>query len=228
MSNTVNLLNGLEYLYPENKVVSQIKRTLTMFPESETAMVDAFSLGQLESKLWLIENLPDELGTVFICAGWYGTLASFMFERARDKFDKIRSFDIDSSCAPVADNMNRPWVMDGWQFKASTLDILNMEYPTTHTTYRADGSSLQLTEMPDTIINTSCEHIKNFADWYDHIPRGMLVVLQSNDFFEVPDHVNCHKTLEDFAEQTPLRKELFSGTLPLSKYNRFMRIGFKE
>ena len=72
MSNTVNLLNGLEYLYPENKVLSQMKRTLTMFPESETAMVDAFSLGQLESKLWLIENLPDKLGTVFVCAGWYG------------------------------------------------------------------------------------------------------------------------------------------------------------
>ena len=119
MSNTVNLLNGLEYLYPENKVVSQLKRTLNMFPESETAMVDAFSLGQLESKLWLVENLPSNLGTVFICAGWYGTLASLMFERAKDKFEKIRSFDIDSSCASIADNMNRPWVMDGWQFKAS-------------------------------------------------------------------------------------------------------------
>ena len=227
MSNTVNLLNGLEYLYPENKVVSQIKRTLTMFPESETAMVDAFSLGQLESKLWLIENLPDELGTVFICAGWYGTLASFMFERARDKFDKIRSFDIDSSCAPVADNMNRPWVMDGWQFKASTLDILNMEYPTTHTTYRADGSSLQLTEMPDTIINTSCEHIKNFAEWYSKIPKQTLTVLQSNNYFEIEDHINCSKNILEFAEQTPMTNCLYSGALELPKYTRFMRIGIK-
>ena len=187
---------------------------------------DDFS-GILKSKLWLIENLPDELGTVFICAGWYGTLASFMFERARDKFDKIRSFDIDSSCAPVADNMNRPWVMDGWQFKASTLDILNMEYPTTHTTYRADGSSLQLTEMPDTIINTSCEHIKNFAEWYSKIPKQTLTVLQSNNYFEIEDHINCSKNILEFAEQTPMTNCLYSGALELPKYTRFMRIGIK-
>lgn len=227
MSNTVNLLNGLEYLYPENKVVSQMKRTLTMFPESETAMVDAFSLGQLESKLWLIENLPDELGTVFICAGWYGTLASFMFERARDKFDKIRSFDIDSSCAAVADNMNRPWVMDGWQFKASTLDILDMEYPTTHTTYRADGSSLQLTEMPDTIINTSCEHIKNFADWYSKIPSGKMVILQSNNYYEIEEHVNCVKDIYEFKDMAPMSELHYMGLREMSKYTRFMLIGRK-
>lgn len=227
MSNTVNLLNGLEYLYPENKVVSQLKRTLNMFPESETAMVDAFSLGQLESKLWLVENLPSNLGTVFICAGWYGTLASLMFERARDKFEKIRSFDIDSSCASIADNMNRPWVMDGWQFKASTLDILDMEYPTTHITYRADGSSLNLTEMPDTIINTSCEHIPNFKQWYENIPTGTIVILQTNNYFDLPEHINCCIDLDDFSRTTPMQNVYYQGELKLSKYTRFMRIGVK-
>jgi len=227
MSNTVNLLNGLEYLYPENKVVSQLKRTLNMFPESETAMVDAFSLGQLESKLWLVENLPSNLGTVFICAGWYGTLASLMFERAKDKFEKIRSFDIDSSCASIADNMNRPWVMDGWQFKASTIDILDMEYPTTHITYRADGSSLNLTEMPDTIINTSCEHIENFKQWYENIPTGTIVILQTNNYFDLPEHINCCIDLDDFSRTTPMQDVYYQGELKLSKYTRFMRIGVK-
>jgi len=227
MSNTVNLLNGLEYLYPENKVVSQLKRTLNMFPESETAMVDAFSLGQLESKLWLVENLPSNLGTVFICAGWYGTLASLMFERAKDKFEKIRSFDIDSSCASIADNMNRPWVMDGWQFKASTIDILDMEYPTTHITYRADGSSLNLTEMPDTIINTSCEHIANFKQWYENIPTGTIVILQTNNYFDLPEHINCCIDLDDFSRTTPMQNVYYQGELKLSKYTRFMRIGVK-
>jgi len=227
MSNTVNLLNGLEYLYPENKVVSQLKRTLNMFPESETAMVDAFSLGQLESKLWLVENLPSNLGTVFICAGWYGTLASLMFERAKDKFEKIRSFDIDSSCASIADNMNRPWVMDGWQFKASTIDILDMEYPTTHITYRADGSSLNLTEMPDTIINTSCEHIENFKQWYENIPTGTIVILQTNNYFDLPEHINCCIDLDDFSRTTPMQNVYYQGELKLSKYTRFMRIGVK-
>jgi len=227
MSNTVNLLNGLEFLYPTNQAISQMKRTLNKFPQSETAMVDAFSLGQLKSKLWLIEHLPDNLGTVFICAGWYGTLAALMFEKAIDKFEKIRSFDIDRSCASVADTMNRPWVMNGWQFKASTLDILDMDFPTTHTTYRSNGTSLELTEMPDTIINTSCEHIKNFAEWYDKIPDGKLVVLQSNNFYEVEEHVNCVDSIDSFKEMASMSTLIYSGELELEKYSRYMLIGKK-
>lgn len=227
MNNTVNLLNGLEYLYPDNNMISQIKRTLHKFPESEPALIDAFSLGQLKSKLWLIDNLPNNLGLVFICAGWYGTLASLMFDRARDKFDKIRSFDLDESCAAVADTINRPWVIDGWQFKASTLDILEMGYPITYITYRANGSIAELTENPDTIINTSCEHISNFQLWYQQIPNNTLVVLQNNDFFDIKEHVNCVNNLHEFKKQTPMSTTLYEGVLNLEKYNRFMMIGYK-
>lgn len=227
MSNTINLLNGLEYLYPENQVVSQIKRVLTQFPECEHSLVDAFSLGQLRSKSWLIEHLPNNLGMVFVCAGWYGTLASMMFDRVRHKFSKIRSFDINPACAAIADTMNRPYVMDGWQFKASTLDILAMNYPTEHTTFRANGTSLVLTEAPDTIINTSCEHIENFQDWYSQIPAGKLMVLQTNNYFVIPDHVNCSASLDEFAQNTPMTSMLYQGQLELPDYTRYMRIGFK-
>jgi hypothetical protein len=227
MNNLINFLNALEHLYPANTVISQLKRTLTMFPEVETELADAYSLGQLKSKEWLVEHLPDQLGTVFICAGWYGTLASFMFEKCRNKFDKIRNFDIDPQCYKIADNINRPWVIDRWQFKASTLDILDMQYPTTHITYRADGTSLELTEMPDTIINTSCEHIENFKSWYDNIPFGKIVVLQTNNYFEIADHINCSTSLEEFATHTPMSEVLYQGELQLPKYTRFMRIGIK-
>lgn len=227
MSNTVNLLNGLEYLYPNNTTISQLKRTLHKFPECETVMTDAFSLGQLKSKLWLIENLPDNLGTVFICAGWYGTLASLMFEKCRDKFDKIRSFDIDKTCAPIADTMNRPWVLDEWQFKASTLDIMNMEYPTVYTTHRANGTEVELCEMPDTIINTSCEHLEDFTKWYKKIPSSKLVILQANDYHEIDEHVNTYNTLEEFSASAPMSTVLYEGELALPKYTRFMKIGFK-
>ena len=229
MSNTVNLLNGLEYLYPNNNTISQMKRTLNKFPKCESALVEAYSLGQLKSKEWLVENLPDNLGTVFICAGWYGTLASMMFERARDKFDKIRSFDIDKTCAPIADTINRPWVIDGWQFKASTLDICEMYYPTEYTTYRSDGSSQNLIEMPNTIINTSCEHIftDKFKEWYNKIPIGTLVILQNNNYFDLLEHVNCVDNLDDFTRLTPIKNLCYEGQLELSKYTRFMRIGYK-
>lgn len=227
MANIIKILNGLEFLYPENVIISQIKRTLNLYPETEESLIDAYSIGQLKSKLWLIEHLPNNLGLVFICAGWYGTLASLMFQNAREKFDKIRSFDIEPECARVADNLNRYYVIDGWQFKASTLDILDIQYPLTYTTYRRDMTKVQMTEHPNTIINTSCEHIKNFDSWYTAIPQGMLCVLQTNNYFDIKDHINCSNSLDDFAQSTPMENILYEGELCFEKYTRFMRIGIK-
>ena len=45
---------------------------------------DCFSRGQLQSKLWLVKELKrinPYLGTVFLCAGWYATLATMLFEK---------------------------------------------------------------------------------------------------------------------------------------------------
>ena len=59
--------------------------------------MSSFSRGQLQSKLWLVNELKKcniELGTVYLCAGWYATLATMLFESGI-KIDKIRSFDVD-------------------------------------------------------------------------------------------------------------------------------------
>lgn len=171
--------------------------------------------------------MPTDLGKVFICAGWYGTLASFMFDKSREQFDVIRSFDIDPTCANIAETMNKPYVIDGWQFKASTMDIHAMEYPTSYTTHKSNGEAKVITEMPDTIINTSCEHIKDFDRWYNKIPKGVMVILQSNNFFEVAEHVNCVNSYEEFESKTPIEHPFYGGHLELDKYTRFMRIGIK-
>lgn len=202
-------------------------QVLNKYPDID--MRDLFSKGQMESKRWLVnelEKINKPLGTVFLCAGWYGSLAAFLFESNLD-IEKIRSFDIDDSCASIAETFNRTKTMDGWKFKASTLDILKMDYPTTYTTYRSNGTSLELTEMPTTIINTSCEHIFNFSDWYNNIPVGTLVVLQTNDFFDLPEHVNCCIDLDDFSKMTPMHTILYQGSIDLPKYTRYMRIGVK-
>ena len=190
---------------------------------------DALTWGQLKSKRWLItklEELDKELGTVFLCAGWYAILSAMMFE-SNLKFDKIRSFDIDDNCHKIADTINRKYVLDNWQFKASTLDIHDIEYPLDYNTFKFNGDVEKLNDCPNTIINTSCEHIKNFTAWYEKIPEKILCVLQTNNYYDVEDHVNCSKNLNDFAEQTPMDFILFEGTLELQKYNRFMRIGIK-
>ena len=55
----------------------------------------------------------------------------------------------------------------------------------------------------------------------------MLVCLQSNNFFEVDEHVNCVKNPIEFSEQSSMANCLYSGVLELPKYTRFMRIGIK-
>ena len=194
--------------------------------------LDCMSRGQLKSKQWLIEelsNVTSTLGLTFLLGGWYGTLAAMMFES--NKFDnlKIRSFDIDPSCANIADTINRtPYVMEGWRFKASTADMYKLDYDvTTYTTKRFNGTEETLQDSPDTIINTSCEHLEFFDIWWDRIPANKLIILQSNNFVTAKDHVNCVHTLEDFKLSAPMNEILFEGILELEEYTRFMLIGRK-
>ncbi len=191
---------------------------------------DCFSRGQLKSKLWIVKELKKlnlDLGTVFLCAGWYATLATMLFE-SNIKVDKVRSFDIDPSCAKIAEVFNKPWVVNEWQFKASTKDIFDINFASeTYTTHRSDGTACEQDDIPDTIINTSCEHIQNFSEWYTKIPQGKIVILQSNDYYEIEEHVNCVGSIEEFAVTAPMQNILYSGELELDKYTRFMLIGYK-
>jgi hypothetical protein len=80
---------------------------------------------------------------------------------------------------------------------------------------------------PDVLINTSCEHVDRFQQWYAKIPSGNLQVLQSNDYYACDEHNNCVPNLQTFQQQAPMRESLFAGSLRLKKYTRFMLIGYK-
>ena len=194
---------------------------------------DCFAQSQMQSKSWLVKELSKldlNLGTVFLCAGWYATLATLLFESHRIRLDKIRSFDVDDSCWKIAEIFNKPWIMDDWKFKATTADIMDIQYNEwgwTFDTKKKDGSIVEVTEVADTVINTSCEHIADFDTWYDKIPSGKILILQSNNYSELPEHVNCSKTLKHFNSITPMQEVFFQGELYIDKYSRYMRIGVK-
>ena len=193
---------------------------------------DCFSRGQLQSKLWLVSELKKldvDLGTVFLCAGWYGTLATMLFESGIT-VEKIRSFDIDPTCVDIAEVFNKPWFVENWKFKSITQNIFDINY-TEHTwKYWSNANnrmSYPINDVPNTVINTSCEHIENFKEWYDKIPTGVLVILQGNDYYEVDEHVNCSADIDEFSSKAEMTTVLFSGTLELPKYKRFMKIGYR-
>ena len=250
-----DLVNRFEILYPDNTLLADLRkllnhddnfalyRLLDHFTKSQLVKavklleidkvnydLDCLSQGQIKSKRWLVDELVKldlDLGTVFLCAGWYATLATMLFESSI-KLDKIRSFDLDPNCVSIAELFNKPWVLNDWKFKSCTKNILDMNYDFyTYNVSRSNGTLCELSETPNTIINTSCEHIDNFDKWYNLIPKDKIVILQTNNYIEIEDHINCSNSLTEFAEQTPMSTVLYQGELPLEKYTRYMRIGIK-
>ena len=213
--------------YTNSQFVDALK---IMFLENIEFDEDCFSRGQLQSKVWLVNELKKisvDLGVVFLCAGWYGTLATMIFESGLH-CNKIRSFDIDERTEKIAEIFNRPWVIDDWKFKSVVQDIHDINFNEhSYIVSKTDGEFERLWDIPDTIINTSCEHIENFDKWYNSIPDGKLVILQSNNFYSVEEHVNCVKDIKEFGKMAPMTGPLFHGELDLGEYKRFMLIGYK-
>ncbi|MBT5496658.1 MAG: class I SAM-dependent methyltransferase [Alphaproteobacteria bacterium] len=217
-----DLLDGLSLFY-ESRFITDIRNTALKFPVSELG--NALNRRQTASKLWLLDTLFDchgaALGKVHILGGWYGVLAALFIHDPRFEIERITSFDLDPTCAPIANSLNATNVERGL-FEPITADILDLQYVSDGV--RIDTLSLKL---PDILINTSCEHLDDFDDWFAALPNDTLLVLQSNDYFSEPEHVNSVPDLAAFKRQAPLSTTLFEGALEFDKYTRFMLIGRK-
>lgn len=195
------------------------------------SVVDAFSKGQIDSKLWLIselDRLGQELGNVWCLCGWIGSL-SYMINNSKNdlKFNHIRSFDIDPRCAGLADKFNKDALLSNWKFKASTIDVNSLKYADyKFATLKSDGTTQYIQESANTVINTSCDHMNNNT-WWERIPSGTLVVLQNNNFEEKEEHVNTVASLAEFKNRYPMHSVLYEGELDCNFYTRYMLIGVK-
>lgn len=212
-----DIFDGLAILY-ESPLITDIRNTLIAFPESQLNV--AFNKKQIACKKWLVEELfratDGALGSVYVLAGWYGVLGAMLLNDRRFSVKHLSVIDQDGSCEPVAKCLNATSAVRGL-FGFHVADILELDY-------RHPPNDL---DRPDLIVNTSCEHMSNFEQWYKRVPEDALLVLQSNNYWEIPEHVNCVPTIEAFQEQAPMAELLYSGSLELEKYTRFMLIGRK-
>ena len=222
------ILEGLA-TYFDSPFLADLLRTVELYPEPYLA--HALGKNQLASKKWLLDEVlravGPRLGTVYVLGGWKGVLGALLLSDRRFQVDRVLSFDIDPDCEAAADTMNASHVPAG-RFKALTADMYTMDYGRGVFAGRdAEGGSLEIEAEPDLVVNTSCEHLDRFGQWYERIPAGTLLALQSNDNFAVDVHVNCVEDLEAFKRQAPMREVLFAGELPRKRYTRFMLIGRK-
>ena len=176
---------------------------------------DAFSNGQVDSKLWLcreLERLEWTSKLTHIYGGWYGVLGFLLLSREKFQVNRIESFDRDPSCEPIANMINRNWIVKKKQFIAYTTNC-----------------NLPIPGNPDLIINTSTEHFDQMA-WFDNIKPGTRVILQGNDL-EHEDHVGNAEDLTDFENKYKLTSVAYKGTMdfvyPDWSFSRYTIIGIK-
>ncbi|PPR64101.1 MAG: hypothetical protein CFH10_00328 [Alphaproteobacteria bacterium MarineAlpha4_Bin2] len=217
-----DILDGLS-LYYESRLITDIRNTALRFPVSNLGV--SLNRRQTTSKLWLLEKLFEyhggQLGEVHVLGGWYGVLGALVLHNGKFKDVRITSFDRDPTCAPIAESLNGVSFEQGL-FRTVTADILDIHYGDTSMMV----GDVQF-PLPDTLINTSCEHLEDFSLWFENLPSGVLLVLQSNDYISEPAHVNCVGDLDSFKAQAPLSETLYAGGYEFDKYTRFMLIGRK-
>ncbi|MBN9070643.1 MAG: class I SAM-dependent methyltransferase [Rhizobiales bacterium] len=206
--NAFDLTRGIA-AYTGSRLVAGLARVVGRHPDA--AIANAFNHKQVASKLWARDRLFDTLGgrfeKVWILGGWYGVFAAMLFDDPRFDIGLVESYDLDDRVAAVASTLNAD---TGARFRALTGDMYDLDY-------RGGG--------PDLVVNTSCEHIADVRGWLDGLAAGTRVLLQSNDYFSEPTHINCVPSVEAFADLARLARVDFAGTLPTRKYNRFMLIG---
>jgi hypothetical protein len=206
---TFDLLRGVA-AFTQSELVAALARAFAHHPEAR--LDEAFNHKQIASKMWARDRLFSALGgqfeRIWIVGGWYGILAAILFDDRRFSVGEISSYDIDPSVEAVATALNAKAAAQG-RFKAITADMYTLDYRS----------------RPDLIVNTSCEHVGDVRGWLDRLPAGTAVLLQSNDYFAEPEHVNCMTSLSAFEAAARLKNVLYAGELTLKKYTRFMLIG---
>lgn len=195
---------------------------------------DAFSRGQVQSKIWLateLSKVKKEFEMIYLLGGWYGQLLNYI-SIAGISYNKARSIDIDSTACEISDKVFNLEHINEYKVKSVELDLDDLEwfkdgakYPVKNFTH---GKIFHEVTMPDLVINTSSEHMTD--DWFfkikfkEYSPEP-LVVVQSNNLFDIPEHINCVHSIDHMKRKFPMQEIFYEGEIQLTGYKRFMLIG---
>lgn len=186
---------------------------------------DAFTLGQLVSKIWLTSVVFDRMGTmdtyndVAYLGCWIGSLASWASIAFRAH--RVFGFDSDPDSIALAEEYNSDMVEDNWRFKGVVSDVNIIDW--SNPEFVVDGE-LITDFRADLIVNTSAEHMSD--DWFMTASKDTLVIMQSNNNPNFEGHINCVDSLETMRAQYPMKNTVYAGSMTTPAYTRFMQIGY--
>lgn len=183
---------------------------------------DAFSHGQMSSKLWLCEQLEKYISDQFqspisisVYGSWIALLPFLLLSRGNIK---IRQFDLYDQDSRVHENAKR--ILDFWKFDPE----IKINFHTN------DCNEIKVqSDKTDLVINTSCEHMIGLS-WWKHLPNKTHFCLQTTDMIH-PTHVSSPKNLDSWIQSLSLKNDqiFYSGekkvSYPAFSFHRWMLIG---
>ena len=185
---------------------------------NNTDLLDSFSPNQFKSKENLINHINDlnilnKDSEIVIFGSWYG---SILIPAFYDKVKKITAIDLDPNVISIAKNRI---------FKDYNIDFITGDVFEFRDQYK----------NADLFINTSCEHMKSMKEWgpaptyknpwWKRVSPAFFA-FQSNAMFDIPTHINCVNTIQEFKNQLPENAEvLIEDEISDERGTRFTLIG---
>ena len=219
---------------PYYKVQRFIKNN---YSEYEKSFDDSISDDQYESKKWMCDILndlkitsPDNIKKytkdssesirfphghpdwdypllIEIIGSWFGWPLIELIDRfTKGRITQIDLYDPDEVCQKVT---------------AQYKNIFNPKYKVIQHDNYFERKDLRRRHL---IICTSCEHMQDFTNQFS-FKGNPFVCLQSNDYIDLTDHINCVKDVEELTEKNQIKNIWYKGEKDFGNYKRFMVIG---
>ena len=201
-------------------IYKHFKFILNKHPGRVMDVLNCFNQNQYNCKTWLLDCLnqyphhfkmktKDSID-IAILGGWYGLMAKLVSDNFTLKpIRNIYSYDFDH-----------------YAIKFGRMFFPNINF------VEEDVKDLKISDKSFSIvINTSCEHMEQHIidQMIAGSPENTMFVLQSNDYTEIQQHVNCVPDLNTFVKQYDEQlKNTIAYEKDMGKYTRFMIIGVKK
>jgi hypothetical protein len=173
----------------------------------------SFTPDLIKSKVWLLDQLAriaPQVGTIYVLGSWYGNLGVLLALDPMIQYKQLINVETDQKFLQASERIH------------NHMGIGNTEY------MLKDANDLDYRQLgrDGVVINTSLTDMQG-QDWFDNIPAGTLVALQSRDH----DPGNEAHSTQDIIDRFPLSEIIYDGELklqdPETRYTRYMVIGIK-
>ena len=176
-------------------------------------LAGSFTHDLIASKVWLLTELAQiapQVGTIYVLGSWYGNLGVLLTLDPVIKYKKLINVETDRKFLQASERIQNHLGMENTEYMLKDANDLN---------YRQIGKN-------GVVVNTSLTDMQG-QSWFDNIPTGTLVVMQSRDH----DPGNEAHSTQDILNRFPLSEIIYDGKLkledPETSYTRYMVIGIK-